>query len=617
MTEVERLVCYSVPPPPSSVIDIDASLARGEPLAQVRGRGGGRARRGHADRTEQGRRASAMRPREALADDIERYLDGRPILARRSLGTSSCGHVSDGACSCSETSRRVREFAAMGGARGASRSRWWPPGPTAFRTRRHDTFDARQADSIDSIAVLPLANSAGDPNLDYLSEGIAEHVITRLSNTPRLRVIARDSAFRYRARRSIRRRSATISAYAPVLEGTIAQRDQVLSVSARLIDTRNGRQVWQDRYERGVTDLQQLQTELAQDIAGSLRLRLSDAEQARFAVRYTPSAEAYQLYLKGRYFWNRRTPADLQKSISYFQRATELDTQFALAFSGLADSNGVLTEYHAADATRHLHARAAARPTGRSRSIHSWRRPTPRWRTSGSSTSGISRAPSVSSGGRSSSIRATPRRISGSPSTSRRSGRFDEAIAEIRLAAALDPLSLIVNSSQAYILYMARRYDESIEQCRRVLDMEPNFPGSRGLSQARLRPEGHVQGISADAAAAPTDSRTGNRETPALRAAAAATTPREYWRRRVEQELIESRAEGLLPFEFAELLAQAGEHDRALEWLEKACAQHDFMSMYIRVTPNLDPVRSDPRYLAILQRSCAVTEEVALRTTKQ
>ena len=133
---------------------------------------------------------------------------------------------------------------------------------------------------------MPLVNSAGDPNLDYLSEGIAEHVITRLSSTPRLRVIARDSAFRYRGDRVDPARVGHDLGVRAVLAGTIAQRDQVLSVSARLIDTRNGRQVWQDHYERGVTDLQQLQTELAQDIAGSLQLRLSDAEQARFAVPY-------------------------------------------------------------------------------------------------------------------------------------------------------------------------------------------------------------------------------------------------------------------------------------------------------------------------------------------
>ena len=249
----------------------------------------------------------------------------------------------------------------MGGDRGA-RNRVGCGGRYWFRPNRR-TPPRRRPKGRRSIRLpyLPLTNSAGDPNLDYLSEGIAEHVITRLSNTPRLRVIARDSAFRYRGAEVDAVRVGHDLGVRAVLEGTIAQRDQVLSVSARLIDTRNGRQVWQDRYERGVTDLQQLQTELAQDIAGSLRLRLSDAQQARFAVRYTPSAEAYQLYLKGRYFWNRRTPADLQKSISYFQRATELDPQFAMAFSGLADSHGVLTEYHAADAvTTYAPARRAA-----------------------------------------------------------------------------------------------------------------------------------------------------------------------------------------------------------------------------------------------------------------
>ena len=349
-----------------------------------------------------------------------------------------------------------------------------------------------------------------------------------------------------------------------------------------------------------------MQTELAQDIAGSLRLRLSDAEQARFAVPYTSSAEAYQLYLKGRYFWNRRTPADLQKSIGYFQRATELDSRFALAFSGLADSNGVLTEYHAADAlATYMPALRAADQAlaidpqlAEAHTSLAYIRQFYQWDFAGAERE-FRRA-----------IQLNPRYPTAHQWFAEyltAMGRFDEAVAEIRLAEQLDPLSLIVNSSEAYILYMARRYDESIEQCRRVLDMDPHFPEvvdylKRAYDQKGMYRESvqmrqrrrQILGLD-------------DRETPALRAAAAATTPRAYWRRRVEQELIESRAEGLLPFEFAELLAQAGEHDRATEWLEKSCAQHDFMSMYIRVTPNLDPVRSDPRYLAILQRSCAVT----------
>ena len=202
-----------------------------------------------------------------------------------------------------------------------------------------------------------------------------------------------------------------------------------------------------------------------------------------------------------------------------------------------------------------------------------------------------------------------PRRTSGSPNTSRRwaastkrSRRFGWPNSSIRCRSS---------STAARPTFSTWPGDttRSIEQCRRVLDMDPHFPEvvdylKRAYDQKRMYRESvqmrqrrrRILGLD-------------DRETPALRAAAAATTPRAYWRRRLEQELIESRAEGLLPFEFAELLAQAGEHDRATEWLEKSCAQHDFMSMYIRVTPNLDPVRSDPRYLAILQRSCAVTTE--------
>jgi serine/threonine protein kinase/tetratricopeptide (TPR) repeat protein len=605
IAEIERLVCYADPPPPSQAIDLDASLARGAVLEQVRGEVAGALdviTLTALDKEPRERYPTA----QALADDIERHLGGRPILARRRLGHRLASFVQRRSRR-DDPSRRTRVAAwtlvamlAIVIAAAVAFTRRTPTQPSAH--------GASTTEPIDSIAVLPLANSAGDTNLDYLSEGIAEHVITRLSNTPRLRVIARDSAFRYRGPHVDPAQVGRILGVRAVLEGTIVQHDQALAVSARLIDTRDGREVWRERYERAVTDVQQLQADLAQDIAGSLRLRLSDAEQARFAVPYTASPEAYQLYLKGRYFWNRRTPADLQKSVGYFQRATELDPQFALAFSGLADSHGVLTEYHAANATDTY--AAARRAADRALAID------PRLAEAHTSLAYIRQFyewdfPSAEREFRR-AIELNPRYPTAHQWFAEyltAMGRFDEAIAEIQLAAELDPLSLIVNSSQAYILYMARRYDESIEQCRRVLDMEPNFAEAVDYLKRAYDQKGMYRES--------VEMRQRRRRilgledhlTPPLRAAAAASTPREYWRRRVEQELIESRTEGLLPFEFAELLAQAGEHDRALEWIEKACAQHDFLSMYIRVTPNLDSVRSDPRYLAILQRSCAVEHQ--------
>jgi tetratricopeptide (TPR) repeat protein len=185
-------------------------------------------------------------------------------------------------------------------------------------------------------------------------------------------------------------------------------------------------------------------------------------------------------------------------------------------------------------------------------------------------------------------------------------GRHDEAIKEIRRAASVDPLSHIVNSVEANLLYMARRYDEAIAKLHQVVEMEPAF----AEAYEYLKRSYDQKGMYREAI----DNRQTRRrilglditETPALRAAASATTPREYWRRRLEQELIEGKTEGLQSFEMAEMTGQAGDISHALDWLEKACAESDFMITYIRVAPNLDPLRNEPRFRALLKQSCRV-----------
>jgi len=192
-------------------------------------------------------------------------------------------------------------------------------------------------------------------------------------------------------------------------------------------------------------------------------------------------------------------------------------------------------------------------------------------------------------------------------------GRQEEALAAIRRAAEFDPVSLIINSVEAHILYMGRHYDRAIDQCRKVIEMDPNFPEAYEYLKRSYDQTGDY--------AAAIEARQKRRQilgldatpTPVLEAAAAAKTGREYWKRRIEQEIAESKSEGLQPFEYAELLAQSGEVKRALDWLEKACAESDFMMMYVRVAPNLDPLRNEPRFKALLQRSCRVAAAVPTR----
>ena len=185
-------------------------------------------------------------------------------------------------------------------------------------------------------------------------------------------------------------------------------------------------------------------------------------------------------------------------------------------------------------------------------------------------------------------------------------GRHDEALAEIRRAADSDPLSLIVNSVEAYLLYMARRYDESIEQCRKVIDLDANFPEVYIYLKRALDEKGSFEEA--------VDARQARRRllglaserSPALQLAASTTDRVTYWQKRLEQELEESRTEGLLPFDMAEILAQAGDRAAALDWLERACAEGDFMTVTVHVIPTLDPLRAEPRFRALLARGCAI-----------
>jgi tetratricopeptide (TPR) repeat protein len=186
------------------------------------------------------------------------------------------------------------------------------------------------------------------------------------------------------------------------------------------------------------------------------------------------------------------------------------------------------------------------------------------------------------------------------------SGRHDEAIERIRTAATVDPVSLIVNAVEANLLYMAGRYDEAIAKSRQVIEMDPNFPEAyEYLKRAYDRKGMYEEAIEARQARRRILGRD-VRETPALRAAAEAASARVYWRNRLTQEITESRQEGLLAFEFAEILAQAGDTAGALDWLEKACGEHDFMMTYVRVAPNLQPLRGQPRYQNVVRRGCAL-----------
>src|SRR5437762_5966119 len=191
--------------------------------------------------------------------------------------------------------------------------------------------------AIESIAVLPFTNQNHDPDSDYLSDGLTESIINSLTQLPNLKVIARSSVFRYKGKETDPMAAGKELGVRSVLTGRILQRGDSLAISTELLDVRDNKQLWGEQYHEKTSDLLSIQREIAKEITGNLRLKLSGPEQSRLAKHYTENAEAYQLYLKGRFYWNKRTEEGVRKGIEYFQQAIEKDPTYALAYTGIAD----------------------------------------------------------------------------------------------------------------------------------------------------------------------------------------------------------------------------------------------------------------------------------------
>ena len=584
--EAEGVICDVQPPLPSTSVHDAQATSRGLTRETLR-----RRLRGDLDaitlkalEKEPSRRYESVR---ALAEDIRRHLAGQPILTRGALSRMLW--------------RRLHPIVARP-VTAAAITALLVAGGLYVTTPRPLPVES----GLTSIAVLPLeAEDAASPDADVVAEGITDNLIRRLSGVSALTVIGRDSVYRVATRQTNPREAGRELGVHAVLMGKLAERGGTLTLDVELTDVRNGARLWTEQFVRPMADVQFLQAELAAAIVDRLRVRVSAIEHTRAARRESANPEAYQLYLKGRYFSNKRTSEDFRKSINYLQGATERDPSFALAHVGIADAYALLTEYDGAAAaeTYSLAKAAVTRALALDDELAEAHASLANilkhyeWDWAGAEEQ-FKRA-----------IELEPRYPTAHQWYAEllsNVGRHEEAMAEIRRAIDLDPLSLIANAVHANLLYFARQYESSIEMCQRVLDMDRNFPevyvylkrsyeqtGQYALSIDARQMRRRLLGLD-------------DRRTPQLHAAAAATTLRDYWKNRLDQELIEGRLEGLLPFEMAEILAQAGQPARALDWLERACNEHDFSMLTMRVAPNLDPLRSHPRFQALLGRSCRV-----------
>ena len=450
--------------------------------------------------------------------------------------------------------------------------------------------------AIQSIAVLPFENQNQDPETEYLSDGVTESIINSLAQLPNVRVIARSSVFRYKGQKIDPLKAGQELGVQAVLTGRLVQRGDSLTISTELLDVRENKQLWGEQYNEKVADILSMQRAIAGQISNHLRLKLSGSDQNRVTRSYTQNADAYQLYLKGRFLWNKRTSESLEKSIEYFNQAIEKDPTYALAYAGLADSWYSRGWYrHVEPKHAYEKARAAANRAleldprlAEGHAILAAIKTVYDWDWQGAEREfklAIELNPSYAT--------AHQRYSLFLPAL----GRFDEAIAEARKARDVDPLALPVNENLGDILYLARRYDEAIEQLRKTLELDPNY----GVAHGTLAKVYEAQGKYEELLEARL--KGSSPETVAeLRKVFAASGIKGVWRNRLNVLLERSKTAYVSPADIALFYTRLNDRDQAFAWLEKAMAERSINFNYLVADPRFDNLRGDPRLAALLRR---------------
>jgi serine/threonine protein kinase/Tfp pilus assembly protein PilF len=454
---------------------------------------------------------------------------------------------------------------------------------------------------IGSIAVLPLVNTSGDPNNDYLSDGISEGVMHSLSQLPQLRVMARTSSFHYRGADVDPQKVGRDLNVRAVLTGTLAKHGDVLSIEAELVDATNGAELWGEKFDRQVSDVSTIEEQIANDISDGLRLRLSGEEKRRLTRGSTRNAEAYQLYLNGRFHWNKRTEEELNKAIEYFKQSIEKDPNYALAYVGLADAYLVLPEYGRM-------APSVAAP-----------------RTKEALTKALDIDPDLAEAhaslglmkqsfewdwvGAEKEYRRASELNSNYPTTHHWYGLFlcqmkrnDEAIREGRLAQTLDPLSPIISTSLGVTLMSAGEYGSGLELLKRTFELAPTFPEPHLWLSKAYGSRGFYPEAMSEAQQAASYSGRAPRYVAGVGDALAVAGKRAEAHNIIDELVRSSKSGNVSPFYIAEVYSTLGERDQAFEWLEKAYQLRDDELGWILIDPSLDNIRSDSRYAELLRR---------------
>jgi len=453
--------------------------------------------------------------------------------------------------------------------------------------------------AIESIAVLPFDNQNHIPDMDYLADGVTESIINSLTQLPNLRVIARSSVFRYKGKETDPMAAGKELGVRAVLTGRIMQRGDNLTVSVELVDLRDNKQLWGEQYERKVSDILTVQRNIAHEISGNLRLRLSGAEQNRIARQHTENAEAYQLYLQGRYQWYKGTEDGFTKAIAYFEQAVDKDPNYALAHAGLADSYWSLADTYLS--TLEAMPKAKDEATKALQLDDSLAE-------AHTSLAAIKVNFEFDWAGAENEFK---RAIELNPNYAEahhqygwllaESGRPAEGLEEMKHAQRIDPLNLVLNVDLDAPFYLQRRFDLAVEQDRKVVAMDPNFfLAHYGLGWASLQLHDFKTGIAELEKARALEDKPWIVGT--LAYGYALSGNRTAALKLIVELHEQAKHRHVTPYWFAMTAIALGDKDDAFTWLEQCYDERSFWLVWLKMDPMLDPLRDDPRFKDLLKR---------------
>jgi len=458
---------------------------------------------------------------------------------------------------------------------------------------------------IESIAVIPFASSAGDPDSDFLDDGLTESLMASLAHVPGLKVKSRNSVFRYKGKDIDVEKVGKELTVDALLTGRIVQRGDAIQVSAELTNVSDNTEIWGAHYDSKVSDVLTLQQQIAGDLAGRLRSNLTGSEKQQVSRQGTHNPEAYQLYVKGRYFWNKRTAADLTAAISYFNQAIDKDPNYALAYSGVADVYSIISDYAGVDPKEAAaKSKAAAEkaleldPTlsrphadlGIMKMQHEW----------------------DFAGGEAEFRKAFE--LDPSDATAHQwfcqtlsyLARAQESIAECNRAHELDPLSPIIAYALADAYTWDRQYEKAIEIDNQVSAENPSFSVShQGLGVAYWAQRKYPEAIREFQTWAQLAGDKGLTEYTAALDSGFRSSGWSGAQRKALDVLLQqwkTRSQYVASYQLAETYADLGDKDRAFEWLNVAYQEHSLYLIIMRVDFNFDSMRSDPRYAELARK---------------